>query len=418
MPLNKSVHIAQTSRLVGPITEYSASRGSSGFSNGPWSGTDPFNQLLDLRQGSLSIEEYATQFFVLADKVPFEEVFLKDIFRFGLSEPVKSWLPEGKFNVSLKDFMDYALMVAGSSFIVGVAEEERETRLWLRRRTHQNALTKWRPQQPVTSFLPFMNPVKPQLVTQSHTTYLLVTQSHTTYKLVTQSHTKSQLVTQSYITSQLVTQSYITSQLVTQSHTTSQLVTQSHTTSQLVIQSHTTSQLVIQSHTTSRLVIQSHTTSRLIFTSQVMSPLTFQSLFTSPLTFQSLFMFPLTFQSLFTSPLTIQNHITSHLISQSLVTSCLPHPDIQGQYFSILDWHPSWRIHRWCQYEQLVSLNQHLSLRVPMFLNWCPCLRRFSGWGLLFGVFGLLTPPPNLQRQRRPLWYHQRWRLMLQNLLR
>ncbi len=52
---------------------------------------------------------------------------LKDIFRFGLSEPVKSWLPEGKFNVSLKDFMDYALLCAGSSFTVGVVEEESGT---------------------------------------------------------------------------------------------------------------------------------------------------------------------------------------------------------------------------------------------------------------------------------------------------
>ncbi len=111
------------SRLVNPVTEYSATRGSSGFSNGPWSGMDPFNQLLDLRQGSQSIEEYVTQFCVLSDKVPFDEVALKDIFRFGLSEPVKSWLPEGKFNVSLKDFMDYALLCAGPSFTVGVAEE-------------------------------------------------------------------------------------------------------------------------------------------------------------------------------------------------------------------------------------------------------------------------------------------------------
>ncbi len=88
---------------------------------------DPFNQLLDLRQGSQSIEEYVTQFCALSDKVPFDEVALKDIFSFGLSEPVKSWLPEGKFNVSLKDFMDYALLCAGSSFTVGVAEEERDT---------------------------------------------------------------------------------------------------------------------------------------------------------------------------------------------------------------------------------------------------------------------------------------------------
>ncbi len=65
--------------------------------------------------------------FVLSDKVPFDEVALKDIFRFGLSEPVKSWLPEGKFNVSLKDFMDYALLCDGSLFTVGVADEDRDT---------------------------------------------------------------------------------------------------------------------------------------------------------------------------------------------------------------------------------------------------------------------------------------------------
>ncbi len=105
------------SRLVGPVTVYSAPQGSSGFSNRPWSGTDLFNQLLDLRQGSLSIEEYVTQFCEISDKVHFDEVCLKEIFRFGLS----------KVMVSLKDFMDYALMVAGSSFTVGVAEEERDT---------------------------------------------------------------------------------------------------------------------------------------------------------------------------------------------------------------------------------------------------------------------------------------------------
>ncbi len=83
MSINKSLHMdPHASRLVGPVTEYSAPRGCSGFSNGPWLGMDPFNQLLDLRQGSLSIEKYATQFCVLADKLPFDEVVLKDIFSF------------------------------------------------------------------------------------------------------------------------------------------------------------------------------------------------------------------------------------------------------------------------------------------------------------------------------------------------
>ncbi len=88
---------------------------------------DSLDQLIHLHQGGLSIEEYVHQFCELSDKVPFGEVFLKDIFRFGLSEPVKSWLPEGKFDVSLTDFMDYALKVAGSSFTVGDLEEKCNT---------------------------------------------------------------------------------------------------------------------------------------------------------------------------------------------------------------------------------------------------------------------------------------------------
>ncbi len=47
---------------------------------------DPLDQLLDLRQGSAAIKEYVTQFLEISDKVHFDEVFLKDIFRFGLSE--------------------------------------------------------------------------------------------------------------------------------------------------------------------------------------------------------------------------------------------------------------------------------------------------------------------------------------------
>ncbi len=115
------------SRLGHPVTEYSATQGSSGFSKEPWPGMDPFDQLLDLRQGNSSIEEYVTQFCELSYGVLFDEVALKDIFRLGLNEPVKSWLPEGQFNVSLKDFMDYTLLCAGSSFTVGVAEKERDT---------------------------------------------------------------------------------------------------------------------------------------------------------------------------------------------------------------------------------------------------------------------------------------------------
>ncbi len=80
------------------ITEYSAKWESSSFPKEPWPGMEPFNQLLDLKQGSSPIEEYVTQFCEISCKVPFDEVALKCIFRFGLSEPIKSCLPEGKFH--------------------------------------------------------------------------------------------------------------------------------------------------------------------------------------------------------------------------------------------------------------------------------------------------------------------------------
>ncbi len=100
---------------------------SSSFSKEPWPGMKAFNQLLDLKQGSLPIEEYVTRFYEISCKVPFDEVAFKDIFRFGLNEPIKSCLPAGRFNCSLKDFIDYALLCAGSSLTVGVSEEERNT---------------------------------------------------------------------------------------------------------------------------------------------------------------------------------------------------------------------------------------------------------------------------------------------------
>ncbi len=88
---------------------------------------DPFDQLLDLRQESSSIEECITQFCELSYRIPFDNVVLKYLFHFGLSEPIKSWLRAGKFNCSLKDFMDYTLLCAGSLFTVGVADEDRDT---------------------------------------------------------------------------------------------------------------------------------------------------------------------------------------------------------------------------------------------------------------------------------------------------
>ncbi|KTF88272.1 hypothetical protein cypCar_00031555 [Cyprinus carpio] len=47
----------------------------------------------------------------------------QDLFRFGLSEPIKSMLPGEEFICSLRYIMDYALSLCGSPFTVGEAED-------------------------------------------------------------------------------------------------------------------------------------------------------------------------------------------------------------------------------------------------------------------------------------------------------
>ncbi len=87
-------------RLVRPITEYSATRGSSGFSKEPWPGMDPFDQLLDLRQGSSSIEEYVTHFCEKSYRVPLMRSYIKGtFFVLDLMSPLQSCLPEGSLIV-------------------------------------------------------------------------------------------------------------------------------------------------------------------------------------------------------------------------------------------------------------------------------------------------------------------------------
>ncbi len=45
----------------------------------------------------------------------------------GLNEPIRSGLPGGKIHFSLAEYIDNALLLCGSSFTVGVVEEEHNT---------------------------------------------------------------------------------------------------------------------------------------------------------------------------------------------------------------------------------------------------------------------------------------------------
>ncbi len=94
---------------------------------------DCIDQLLHLRQGGLTIEEYVHQFCELSYQVPlYDESLFKDLFYFGLNRHIKAMFNKslfsgGVFNGSLRGLMNYALLYAGSSFTVGVAEEEGDT---------------------------------------------------------------------------------------------------------------------------------------------------------------------------------------------------------------------------------------------------------------------------------------------------
>ncbi|KAL0157363.1 hypothetical protein M9458_048609, partial [Cirrhinus mrigala] len=85
---------------------------------------DPASRLFCLRQGNRCIEDFVVEFCELCHLVPFNDVALKDIFRMGLNDPIRSGLPGGKIHWSLEQYIDYALLLAGSSFTVGIADKE------------------------------------------------------------------------------------------------------------------------------------------------------------------------------------------------------------------------------------------------------------------------------------------------------
>ncbi|KAL0185536.1 hypothetical protein M9458_017206, partial [Cirrhinus mrigala] len=85
---------------------------------------DPASCLFRLRQGNQPVEDYVIDFCELCHLVTFNDVALKDIFRHGLNEPIRSCLPGGKIHWSLEQYIDFALLLSGSVFTVRIADEE------------------------------------------------------------------------------------------------------------------------------------------------------------------------------------------------------------------------------------------------------------------------------------------------------
>ncbi len=91
MPPNKALQIdPHASRLVIPVTEYSASQGSSGFSNEHLPSMDAAILLLALKQGTRSLERYIAEYLALANGSELPDCMLIDFFCDGLNQPLMS----------------------------------------------------------------------------------------------------------------------------------------------------------------------------------------------------------------------------------------------------------------------------------------------------------------------------------------
>ncbi len=79
--LNKALQMdLHVSCLVRPVTEYSATQGSSGFSSGQWPGMDIARLLLALKQGTRSLEDYFQEYLNVAYYSDLPDCVLIDFF--------------------------------------------------------------------------------------------------------------------------------------------------------------------------------------------------------------------------------------------------------------------------------------------------------------------------------------------------
>ncbi len=111
------------SRLIGSVTEYSATQGSSSFSEEHWPGMDTARILLALKQGTRSLEDYIQEYLAIAYYSDLPDCLLIEFFCDGINQPLRSELRREGARSSLTRFMNYSLLTVGSAFTVGVAEE-------------------------------------------------------------------------------------------------------------------------------------------------------------------------------------------------------------------------------------------------------------------------------------------------------
>ncbi len=85
---------------------------------------NPVVDLLSLRQGNRPLEDYMEDFCHLCHVVGFNDVVLKGIFCNGLKDCLKDLMPNSNGSATLEEYIDFALLLSGSSFTVGIADEK------------------------------------------------------------------------------------------------------------------------------------------------------------------------------------------------------------------------------------------------------------------------------------------------------
>ncbi len=114
---NKALHMdPHVSRLVRPVTEYSATQGSSNFSDQHFSGMDTTRLLFALKQGPRSLENHIREFLAFAHYSDLPDIILIEIFCDGINQPLRSQLRLEGPRSSLSCFLDFALLTVGSLF--------------------------------------------------------------------------------------------------------------------------------------------------------------------------------------------------------------------------------------------------------------------------------------------------------------
>ncbi|ROI15202.1 hypothetical protein DPX16_9001 [Anabarilius grahami] len=84
---------------------------------------NPAVDLLWLRQGNRPLEDYV-KLCELSCQVEFNDVALKDMFQCGLNEHLAYLMPDNTSHWTLAQYIDFVLLLSGSSFTMGFAYEE------------------------------------------------------------------------------------------------------------------------------------------------------------------------------------------------------------------------------------------------------------------------------------------------------